>query len=299
MLKTCLILLAAALLFSLPACAQAPAPAVAPVEIIDPAKTVQLLDHKTFGGISRIIPEAETERNEETYYKNTHNLDLDLAGVVYTNSLNDGLALLRSGKIAAFEILEATARYTVLGNKDLKLYVQGYRPSTVHTLFNKEKKDQRDLVDTALQAMLKDGTLDGLRAKWIDNMAADKAPPVVSMPAVEGTAVLKVGITGQEPPLDYLASNSTPSGFCVAVLSEVSRRTGLKIEFVTVKTAERYSALQSGRTDAFLWKTEMGSMADNMQAESFEDIDPSSVNFLFSYPYLETHRSLIVLKNSK
>jgi ABC-type amino acid transport substrate-binding protein len=293
------VLLTAGLLFSLFGCGQA-SPETAAVgtqgksneESINAAASVELLNGKVLGGITRIVSEKESEQIYEAQYKKEYNLDLDLAGMLYADNIDDGLALLRSHQIVGFEILGVTAHYIVQRNPDLKMYVQEFRPSTVHMLFDVNKKEPCERVNTAIKAMLAEGSTDRLKAQWIDNLPAE--PSYVPIPIIPRAGNFKVGVTGGEPPLDYTAADGRPTGYSLAVLSEVCKRANLNVALVTINTSDRFTALQSGTIGAFLWKTEMKSIAAYHEDPTFDDIDPAK--YLMSYPYLETSRAIIVLK---
>jgi ABC-type amino acid transport substrate-binding protein len=104
-----------------------------------------------------------------------------------------------------------------------------------------------------MKDMKQDGTLDKLVEKWITSLPAGEEPAGGKLPEIAGANTLKVGISGDEPPLNYVAANGTPGGFNVAVLSEISRRAQINIKLITVTGSARFSAMESGKIDAFLW----------------------------------------------
>jgi ABC-type amino acid transport substrate-binding protein len=273
-----------------------PAVKQAIVEPITPEQTVKLLNGKTLAVIARARSPEEDEKDYELSFKDDYNLNLNLAEEVYASNINDCLQLIRDHKADAFEVLGATAYYIVQQNADLKMYNQEYRPSTVHMLFNKTRERQFNQVDAVIRAMMSDGTIKSLEKQWIEDRTVGTMPTPSSLPRFEGQDTLKVGYTGEEPPMDYLADSGAPSGYGMAVLAEIGSRANLNFEMIKVNTKERFTTLQSGSIDAFLWKTEMGTVDDYPESKIYEDIDPSVYNFIFTYPYLETTRALIVLK---
>jgi ABC-type amino acid transport substrate-binding protein len=272
-----------------------PAVQTASVESITPEQTIQLLNGKKLGVLTRARSVEEDENDYESQFKNGFNLNLDLAGEVYVANIGEGLQLLRDKKVAAFEILGATAQYVVQKNADLKMYDQEYKPSTVHILFNKSKETQFNQVDAVIRNMMSDGTIKSLQKQYID-LTDETVPTVSSFSHFDGKDTIKIGHTGEEPPLDYLTGSGAPSGYAMAVLREIGSKANLNIELVKVSTADRFTALQSGSIDAFLWKTEMGGVSDYPESKVYSDIDPGVYNFIFTYPYLETSRALITLK---
>jgi polar amino acid transport system substrate-binding protein len=68
-----------------------------------------------------------------------------------------------------------------------------------------------------------------------------------------GAEKLKIGVTGDLPPLDLTLADGKPAGFSTAVLAEISKRLGKNIELVPIDSAARASALSSNRVDVVFW----------------------------------------------
>ena len=105
--------------------------------------------------------------------------------------------------------------------------------------------------DAAIDAMKADGTLDALIDTYITN-ATDNPQPV-EIAHIDGAQTLKVGVTGDLPPLDLVLADGTPAGFNTAVLAEISKRIGKNIELVQISSAARAAALTSGQVDVIFW----------------------------------------------
>ena len=105
--------------------------------------------------------------------------------------------------------------------------------------------------DAAIAAMKADGTLDALIDKYINNAA--QTPQPVAIAQIDGADTIKVGVTGDLPPLDLVLADGTPAGFNTAVLAEISKRTGKNIELVQVDSAARAAALIAGSVDVIFW----------------------------------------------
>ena len=109
------------------------------------------------------------------------------------------------------------------------------------------------VVDKAVKEMRYDGTLDNLTQKYITDIKADEEIPAVDIVNIPGASTIKVAITGDLPPLDYIDSEGKAAGFNTAVLAEISRRIGKNIELIQVETGARAAALSSGRVDISFW----------------------------------------------
>jgi len=104
----------------------------------------------------------------------------------------------------------------------------------------------RDEFNQAIADMKADGTLDALRASIMD---LDK----VEIKRIDNAETIRVGITGDLPPIDYVDEGGDPAGFNTAVLAEISRRTGKNIELVSIDAGARALALSQGLVDVIFW----------------------------------------------
>ena len=110
--------------------------------------------------------------------------------------------------------------------------------------------------------MAKDKTLLFLKAQYI--MDADENPEPVKFEKFPDAETVKIAVTGDMPPLDYVAADGTPAGFNTAMLAEIARRLKINIELVNINTGARASALASGRADGvFLFRFEKTSGMKN------------------------------------
>jgi len=104
----------------------------------------------------------------------------------------------------------------------------------------------RDEFNQAIADMKADGTMDALRASMMD---LDK----VEIPEIDSAETIKVGVTGDLPPIDYVDEAGIPAGFNTAVLAEISKRTGKNIELVSIESGARSLALSQGIVDVVFW----------------------------------------------
>lgn len=62
-----------------------------------------------------------------------------------------------------------------------------------------------------------------------------------------------VGVTGDLPPMDYVAADGVPAGFNVAFINAIGEVTDVSFTFVQVDADARLSALSSGKIDVIFW----------------------------------------------
>ena len=70
---------------------------------------------------------------------------------------------------------------------------------------------------------------------------------------IDNAETIRVGVTGDLPPIDYVDEAGIPAGFNTAVLAEISRRIGKNIELVSIESGARSIALSEGKVDAVFW----------------------------------------------
>ena len=107
----------------------------------------------------------------------------------------------------------------------------------------------RDEFDQAITAMLEDGALAALNGMVWESIE----PEVVEMPVIEGAETIKVGVTGDLPPFDFMDASGKPAGYNTAILAEISKRINKNIELVSIDSASRALALTSGIIDVVFW----------------------------------------------
>jgi ABC-type amino acid transport substrate-binding protein len=273
----------------------APTPSEVSVVQLDLQGYIDMFNGKTLAIIYQSQPEERFQQGLHNYYMTTSNIDVNVK-IVYVDSLTDGLLMLRSGKITAMMVMRFTGLYLAQRNNDLVNYGSEALSYTTHMIFSPEKQAQLDRVNAAIKSMKEDGTLDQLTGRWITNLPAGEEPSGGAMPVIEGAETLKVGVSGDEPPLDYVAADGNPGGFNIAVLSEIGRRANINIALVTVNSRARFTALQSGKIDSFLWYANTQNLTGLTPAAA-PSIQPAGAStFFLSDNYLNSRASILELK---
>ena len=105
----------------------------------------------------------------------------------------------------------------------------------------------RDEFNQAIADMKADGTLDALKAGIMDLDSS------VNAEKIDGAETIRVAVTGDLPPMDYIDESGTPAGFNTAIIAEISKRIGKNIELVSIDAGARSTALGSGIVDVVFW----------------------------------------------
>ena len=221
---------------------------------------------------------SELESPEYTYYKN----------------LSTALMDLNSGKITVLCLEEASAAYVVARNDKLAIADTGDEAFNVDfsMMTMENNKEVYDILNNAIKEMKADGTL----ATLIENELKayiNSDPETKELPKFDGAKTIKVGVTGDVPPMDFVASNGKAAGFNIALLAEIANRAQVNIELVQVDTDARAMALSSGNVDAVFWtKSVTCSKCNESWGESIDDT-------LVTESYFTDKSAFVVLKSDK
>ena len=122
--------------------------------------------------------------------------------------------------------------------------------------FLKDNHTLRARWNAALNAMKSDNTLSNLEYKYARNVQDlnkhDKDKSIV-FTKYDGAPIVKVAVTGDLPPVDFVDEYGLPAGYSLAVLSEIGRRLRVNVRPIVVSAGARAASLVSGRADVVFW----------------------------------------------
>ena len=215
----------------------------------------------------------------------------------FFDTFNSLISALSSGIIEGIETDEFVANY-VFSHMD---GFTRYQPDEVpeyqvgySMLLREEDTELRDRISDTISEMKKDGTVDALKERYIDDCIAGEEPEAVVPEEIEGADMLRVAVTGDRPPMDYFSDAGEPIGFNTALVSEVGRRLGMNVEFVSIDTAARALTLESGMSDVVFWM-EAGDFGNWENA----DIEDQPAGTVVSTPFLTGAFTIVVLASSE
>lgn len=107
--------------------------------------------------------------------------------------------------------------------------------------------------DAVVADMNKDGTLAKLTQTYITDLKANEEPAPVAFENIEGAETIKIAVTGDLPPFDYVNAEGKAAGFNTAFLAELGKRLHKNIEIVKIDSGARAAALTSGQADVAFW----------------------------------------------
>ena len=198
----------------------------------------------------------------------------------FYDNLNQMLMDTEAGNVDQLSVYSCVANY-IIANNDKYANVDDFKPVNLSDSFCfAVRKDDTALkadLDKTIDAMKADGTLDKLVKEYITDVKPADVPKV-EIPHFDGAPTIKVGVTGDLPPLDLVLADNSPAGFNTAMLAEIAKRLNRNIEIIQIDSGARAAALSSGKIDVIFWAVVPNS--DNMPA----DIDkPDGVEFTVPY----------------
>ena len=177
----------------------------------------------------------------------------------YTITFYDSLRLMQmgieSGSVERISLYESVAKYVTATDKKFEVVSDNSLGKLSDSFCFAVRKDDTELkgeLDKAIEEMKSDGTLDKLVEEYITNVNPENIP-AVEIPMNEGAETLKIGITGDLPPLDFVTADNKPAGFNTAILAEIAKRINRNIEIVNIDSGARAAALSSNQIDVIFW----------------------------------------------
>lgn len=239
-------------------------------------KTEHADDVITIGGLEQNTVEADAHMHQVE----RRSLWSDKRDFISFPSLNTQLMELSADRVDALVMPIGVAKYLATKNSNL-LYVDTIVAEHYHMGALKENVALTQELSEAIDALKANGTLDKLVSEYITDASGD--PAVNTLTKNEGGETHKVAITGDLPPLDYIAADGTPAGFNVALLNAIAAKTGCNFELIQMEAGARLSALESGKVDFIFW----------MQCMGDEEYEPKPEVLFLTTPYFEGTRCFV------
>lgn len=167
-------------------------------------------------------------------------------------SLSELLLSLNVGKVDWCYLPFDTAKYMQRENPDLTMVVD---TSVIYSYAMAAREEDSELskqLTEAIDGMREDGTLSALEDQYIYSLQGQPTEATISTKK-EGAPTIRIGLTGNLPPFDYVSADGNPAGFNVAFANALGERLGMNIELTTVEVDTRLTALVSKKIDVVFW----------------------------------------------
>jgi polar amino acid transport system substrate-binding protein len=208
------------------------------------------------------------------------------------SNLSAALMDLESGRIDEIGIEKCTADYVIAHNDNIELY-EDLKDMTVFSMMTLDtNKEVYDILNNAIKEMKADGTLESLIENEL-KAYIESDPVPKDLPHFDGARTIKIGVTGDVPPMDFVSADSKAAGFNIALLTEIANRVQVNIELVQIETGSRPMALSSGKVDAVFWTKSI--FCTVCGAENVEKVEGT----LVTEGYYSDFTALVMLKSDK
>ncbi len=197
---------------------------------------------------------------------NPHNLKPGDVEFKAYDSMVAMMMALNAGEIDAIQLPECVAEYILKENPktDARAFILLHGWMNLVMGLKEGNEALRDKISAAITEMNKDGTISLLIRYHVQGPEA-REPMPVEFAKYDDAEPLKVAVTGDFPPIDYVDAGGQAAGYNTAMLAELGRRLHMNIQLVYTETASRAAALMSGKADVVFWfKLHSG------QAEQFD-----------------------------
>lgn len=198
---------------------------------------------------------------------------------VFYDSLTSMQMALEKGAITSIIIGRNVANYMVNHDKYVKIEdnQSGELNGYAFLLTDKNGELCNKLSD-AIVTLKANGKLAELEQTYIKDVIAGSDIPKIEMPNFDGADTITVAVTGDLPPMDYVAEDGSAAGFNTALLAAVAEELQINIQIIQIDSGARSMALSTGKADVCFWARATFD-EDAISEEITNDEDPLGVPF--------------------
>lgn len=207
------------------------------------------------GMITRLNASEENFGEFMKQVEDTLNVKIASHKPVFLDSLNQMQSSLQAAQIDELSTYRSVARYMTAKEprfEVLKDHSLEFIDSFCFALRDDETELQQSL-NKVIEEMRMDGTLERLTKEYIIDINAETELPAVDLPSFPNAGTIKVAVTGDLPPLDFVSADGKPAGFNTAVLAEIGKRMQINVDLVEIDSGARAAALTSKQVDVIFW----------------------------------------------
>ena len=217
----------------------------------------------------------------------------------FYDSLMSLMMNLKSGRLDEIMLPGAVAKYVISNVQAHEIeFTTDILSSGISFGFNANNQELKQEIDTVINAMREDGTLQILEKKYITDYDSKTRYESIIPQTFKDAPEIRVAVTGDMPPIDMFASDGRPAGYNTAVLAEIGKRLRKNIKLINVTSAARSEALSSGRADIVFWYRSSKSEIKGYDVFSklFNDVNEGVI---LSVPYFYWKREDILIMKAK
>jgi len=168
----------------------------------------------------------------------------------YYNDLTSLLLGLDRGDVALADLTVPVAEYISAQNPGKYEITPTETKRAYSIMLPSLSTDLQKTLNDAIDALAADGTLDALKTEYIDGGKTDSA---VELPTFEERPTVRMVVTGDLPPMDFMSADNKPAGYNVALLAALAEKTQINFELISSDAGSRTLMITSGKADAVFW----------------------------------------------
>ncbi len=171
---------------------------------------------------------------------------------VFFDSMMSMLMALGNGDVDEIDLPGVVGQYVVNMRPDFQvIHIVRTKPEYLAFGFLKDKgEDLCAKFNAALKEIKSDGTLQNMYERYLK---VDGTVESVTFTKFPGADTVRIAVTGDLPPIDFVGPDGKAAGFNTALIAEIGRRLKINIRLVYVNSGSRSAALVSGRADTVFW----------------------------------------------
>lgn len=244
------------------------------------------LEGKTVAFMSIPIPAESTKTDVE------EKAGVTLKEVAYYDSFQAAVSALKSGKADAVMAQRPVSDYYVARDDTLAaIPLDVTEGATYHMAVRAEDTELLGEINAALASFAEDGTLDALAQEFITDLTPEKQLEGRPLQYFDDAPTLYVGLSGDNPPIDYIAADGQPAGYNVELLALLGEALRVNFEISVTPLETKFAALASKKIDIFF----IHPVVNNMNGST--TLITANKNIALSEAYCESESNmLLVLK---
>ncbi|MDD2391655.1 MAG: transporter substrate-binding domain-containing protein [Bacilli bacterium] len=164
----------------------------------------------------------------------------------YYNNYSDQISALKSGKIDGFLTDEPLAKEMIKNNDDIKYLDKFFTTDSYAFAINPKLTDLQEQVNTVINQMKQDGTLDKIADKWMGEAESKKVLPNYNYDTSKGT--IKFATVSGSAPFAYIKDNKNV-GYDIEVIMYIAKELNYKLEITEMSWEGVLPAIASGKMD--------------------------------------------------
>ena len=207
------------------------------------------------GMITRLNASEENFENFMKQIEETFDVKIASHKPIFFDNLNSMLAALQAKQIDEISTYQSVARY-MLAKDPHYVLLEDHSLEFIDSFCFALREDETELKDSlnmVIREMQDDGTLGKLAKEYITDIKTEGDPPAVELPHFDTADTIKIAVTGDLPPFDFVSADGKPAGFNTAVLAEIGKRMLKNIELVNIDAGARAATLTSKQADVVFW----------------------------------------------